>query len=72
VLSIVVMSFGFGFLYGNFTYSFLISGASLVYPAIMLLRQREQLRRWKEEKEKIQQASGLSGDHAAATAGATP
>jgi len=56
VLSIVVMSFGFGFLYGNFTYSFLISGASLVYPAIMLLRQREQLRRWKEEKEKIQQA----------------
>jgi S-DNA-T family DNA segregation ATPase FtsK/SpoIIIE len=56
VLSIVVMSFGFGFLYKNFAYSFLISGASLVYPAVMLLRQREQLRRWREEKEKIQQA----------------
>ncbi|HLC02131.1 MAG TPA: FtsK/SpoIIIE domain-containing protein [Anaerolineales bacterium] len=56
VLGIVVMSFGFGFLYGNFTYSFLISGASMVYPAVMLLRQREQLRRWREDKERIEQA----------------
>ena len=56
MLGIVVMSFGFGFLYGNFTYSFLISGASMVYPAVMLLRQREQLRRWREEKERIRQA----------------
>ena len=56
VLGIVVMSFGFGFLYGNFTYSFLISGASMVYPAVMLLRQREQLRRWREDKAKIEQA----------------
>jgi len=56
VLGIVVMSFGFGFLYGNFTYSFLISGASMIYPAVMLLRQREQLRRWREEQAKIQQA----------------
>ena len=56
VLGIVVMSFGFGFIYGNFTYSFLISGASMVYPAVMLLRQREQLRRWREDKERIRQA----------------
>jgi S-DNA-T family DNA segregation ATPase FtsK/SpoIIIE len=56
VLAIVVTSFGFGFLYGNFAYSFLISGASMIYPVVMLLRQREQVRRWKEERAKVREA----------------
>ena len=56
VLGVVGMSIGFGVLYGNIYYPMIIIPVSMVYPMIMLLRQREQTKKWKERSEKVDQA----------------
>ncbi|MGH2619650.1 MAG: type VII secretion protein EssC [Anaerolineales bacterium] len=53
---IMLMSFGFGILYKNLLYPILISTVSLVYPMVMLLRQREQRHRWEQERDRVRQA----------------
>jgi len=53
---IMLMSIGFGILNKNFIYPILISTVSLVYPMVMLLRQREQRKRWEQERDRVRQA----------------
>src|SRR3989304_3628884 len=48
----MLISIGFGILNKNFIYPILISTVSLVYPMVMLLRQREQRKRWEQERDR--------------------
>ena len=53
---VLLLSIGLGFLYKSFIYPAIITTVSLVYPLVMLMSQREQQRRWQEERDRIQAA----------------
>ena len=56
VTGIVAMSFAYGVISKNLLYPVIISSVSMVYPMVMLLRQREQQKRWEGERDRVQHA----------------
>jgi S-DNA-T family DNA segregation ATPase FtsK/SpoIIIE len=53
---VLVMGVAMGLVYHNYIYPVIIASASMVYPVVMVLRQRDQDRRYRDEKERIQKA----------------
>jgi S-DNA-T family DNA segregation ATPase FtsK/SpoIIIE len=53
---VFLLSIGMGLLYKSFIYPLIITTVSLVYPLVMVMSQREQRKRWKEECDRVQEA----------------
>ena len=53
---VMLLSIGLGVLYKSFVYPAIITMVSLVYPLVMVMSQREQKKRWQEERDRIQAA----------------
>jgi len=56
VLGIAGMSIAFAVLYGNIYYPLIIIPVSMVYPMVMLFRQRDQQKKWEERVEGFNKA----------------